>query len=388
MNNLQEPSQVTDTLATTTDHADRPTLRAPQAGARRDRRPLCQRWMIGVIVTLLALHGSAAHVRAQGPAIRYGAKVPQDVRLMYERGLNYLAKTQQENGAWPSGYGQGIGGICMLAFLANGEDPNFGPHSLVIRRALRGIIESQDANTGYIPSSMYCHGFGMLALAESYGAVDETQLWPAGKQTTRRRSIGKALELAVRAAITSQKNNRLGGWRYSPRDNSADTSVSGAVLIGLLAARNAGIEVSDKSIDRALEYYKGATSDHGTVAYASGMGGMGQSMNRSSIATLVYSIGKRKKWSEYTATLDYITGNLEHQESGYPFYFRYYMSQALFQGDFDAWTKWKRENTRILKEIQQDDGSFQGGHGGPQYSTAMALLSLALDYRFLPIYER
>jgi hypothetical protein len=188
--------------------------------------------------------------------------------------------------------------------------------------------------------------------------------------------------------VTAQKNNQAGGWRYSPRDSNADTSVSGAVLVGLLAARNAGVEVPDDCIDRALDYYRNSTADNGVVAYSGGMGGMGQSMNRSSIATLVYAIGKRKDWPEYDATLGYITGNLEHQESGYPYYFRYYMSQALFQGDFEAWTKWKRENTRALKSMQLDDGSFPGGHGGPQYATAMALLSLALDYRFLPIYER
>ncbi len=308
--------------------------------------------------------------------------------MIYTRGLDFLVKTQQPDGAWPSGYGHGISGICLTAFLANGEDPNYGPHSLVIRRALRGLIESQDPRTGYIPNSMYCHGFGMLALAESYGAVDESQLWPNDADAARKRSIGQALELAVRCAVTSQKRNQAGGWRYSPQDTNADTSVSGAVLVGLLAARNAGIEVPDECIDRALEYYRSSTGDNGVVAYTGGMGGMGESMNRSSIATLVYAIGKRKDWKEYQATLGYIAGKLEHQESGYPYYFRYYMSQALFQGDFDAWTKWKRENTRILKTMQQDDGSFLGGHGGPQYATAMALLSLALDYRFLPIYER
>lgn len=346
------------------------------------------RWLLVTLLITAAIAGSTVSARAQGPSVRYGTKVPQDVRMIYDRGLNYLAKTQQESGAWPSGYGQGITGICLLAFLANGEDPNFGPHSLVIRRGLRGIIESQDANTGYIPNSMYCHGFGMLALAETYGAVDETQLWPDDYPVNRKRSIGEALELAVRTAVTAQKNNQAGGWRYSPRDSSADTSVSGAVLVGLLAARNAGIEVPDQCIDRALDYYRNSTGDNGTVAYSGGMGGMGESMNRSSIATLVYSIGKRKDWKEYEATLGYISSRLEHQESGYPFYFRYYMSQALFQGDFEAWTKWKQENIRALKAQQMDDGSFQGGHGGPQYATAMALLSLALDYRFLPIYER
>jgi hypothetical protein len=82
-----------------------------------------------------------------------------------------------------------------------------------------------------------------------------------------------------------------------------------------------------------------------------------------------------------------LTTRLEHQEPGYPFYFRYYMAQALFQGDFDSWKKWNRETIRLLKGMQSDKGSFQGGHG-EAYATSMSLLALALNYRFLPIYER
>jgi hypothetical protein len=123
------------------------------------------------------------------------------------------------------------------------------------------------------------------------------------------------------------------------------------------------------------------------VAYSGGVGGHGESMNRSAIATLVYAVGKRKDWPEFKATLEHITTRLDHQESGYPEYFRYYMAQALFQGDYDAWLKWKQENVLVLRDLQQDDGSFQSGHGNA-YATAMSLLSLALDYRFLPIYER
>src|SRR5205814_7357184 len=99
-----------------------------------------------------------------------------------------------------------------------GEDPNFGPYSNHVRKALRSIISSQDAQTGFFGqsmghSSMYHHGFAMLGLAEAYGAVDERNLWPDRKGS---RSIGQALELAVRAAITSQKKNPSGAWRYSP----------------------------------------------------------------------------------------------------------------------------------------------------------------------------
>jgi hypothetical protein len=274
-----------------------------------------------------------------------------------------------------------------MAFLASGEDPNFGRYSQNIRRGVRAMILAQDANTGYLGSSMYHHGFSTLGLSEAYGAVDETLLWDGSEAAGRKRSIGQSLELAVRCAITSQKNNQWGGWRYSPSDRNADTSVSGAVLVGLLAARNAGIEVPDEVMDKALNYFKTSTSDTGIVAYSGGVGGFGESMNRSSIGSLVLAIGKRKDWKEYKASLGYISGRLEHQEQGYPYYNRYYMAQALFQGDFEAWEKWNSHTTEVLRNRQEDDGSFPSQHGAP-YGTAMSLLALALNYRFLPIYER
>ena len=326
-------------------------------------RPARCPWAV-LVLAIMVVGPRLPQLNAQTPPVRYGTNVPQDVKIIYERGLRYLAMTQRDDGNWQSPYSSGITGICLMAFLANGEDPNFGQYRLNVRKAVRAIISSQDATTGYIPNSMYCHGFGMLALAEAYGSVDDSQLWSDVAGLENRRSIGEALELAVRCAVTAQKNSRQGGWRYTPRDDSADTSVSGAVLVGLLAARNAGIEVPDQSINSALEYYRNSTSDSGIVAYTGGLGGMGQSMNRSAVATLVYAIGKRKHWQEYEATLGYITTRLEHSETGYPFYFRYYMSQALFQGDFEAWTKWKRENTRVLKETQLDDGRFEGGRPG------------------------
>ena len=236
---------------------------------------------------------------------------------------------------------------------------------------------------------MYNHGFAMLGLAEAYGAVDEELLWGDASPRGSTRSIAAALELAVRCSVTSQKGNKWGGWRYNPTDTTnADTSVSGAVLMGLLATRNAGIEVPDESIDRALAYYKTCTSSGGEVAYTAGRGGgPGLSMNRAAVATLVYAVGKRKDWREYEATLGHISKQLDHQDPGYPDYFRYYMAQALFQADLDIWTRWDRENTRVLMDLQQDDGSFSSSHGAA-YGTGMSLLSLALNFRFLPIYER
>jgi hypothetical protein len=329
-----------------------------------------------------------ASVRGQVPGARFGEVVPRDVREMYDRGIQYLAAKQTEKGEWTGGgYEDGPGpvGLGLMVFLASGEDPNFGLYSNHVRRSLRYLITAQDAGTGIMGQSMYHHGFAMLGLAEAYGAVDERNLWPDGKGP---RSIGQALELAVRAAVTSQKKNSLGGWRYSPDANDADTSVSGAVLVGLLAARNAGIEVPDGSIDRAIAFYKSMTAPSGQVAYAGGMGGFDESIARISIATLVFAVSRRKDLPEYKASLGYLRQRLEQQsQHQWLEYGRYYQAQALFQGDIDAWEKWNKLLIRQLKQAQKPDGSFQGQFG-PSLTTSFSLLALALNYRFLPIYER
>lgn len=342
-----------------------------------------------MIKPLLILLGLASGLmlpepgRAQDPALRFGGQIPPEVDLIYERGLEWLAAKQSEDGGWNDGNaGAGVNGLCVMAFLASGEDPNFGRWARPVRRAVRHILQSQDATTGYMPNSMYHHGFAMLALAECYGALDESLLWEGAAKPGR--SLAAALDLAIRCASTSQKKNRWGGWRYTPDATDADTSVTGAMLMGLLAARNAGMEVPDDTVNAALEYMRRSTGRDGSVAYSGGMGGMGGSMNRTAIATLVAAVSKQKDPQKYPATLKMLTTNLEHREGNYPEYFRYYMAQALFQGDYEAWQKWNAMTIRQLQGSQADDGGFSS----TSYSTAMSLLALALNYRFLPIYER
>ena len=337
-----------------------------------------------VAVVLLFVTGRVA--TAQLTDVRYGEVVPRDVREMYDRGLQYLASTQSEKGDWAGGQtGPGVTGLALMVFLASGEDPNFGLYSNHVRRAARSLISDQNAGTGFLGNSMYHHGFGMLGLAEAYGAVDERNLWPDRKDG---RSIGQALELAVRAAVTSQKKNSMGAWRYSPDANDADTSVSGSVLVGLLAARNAGIEVPDEAIDKAISYYKQSTSNSGQVAYSGGIGGFDESIARISIGTLVFAVARRKDLPQFKAALGYLKNKLEQPAgANYPEYTRYYEAQALFQGDVEAWEKWNKLLIRQLKQVQRPNGSFDGQFGTP-VATSMSLLALALNYRFLPIYER
>ena len=327
--------------------------------------------------------------------LRFGGRIPPEVNRIYERGLKFLVQSQGKDGGWGEGrsshYRNGVTALCIMAFLSCGEDPNFGRYSVSLQRALRNLIRAQDTKTGYFDSSMYDHGFAMLALAEAYGAVDDRILWKKAsrKEIGKNRSIGKALELAVQCAVTSQNSNPNGAWRYSPDATDADTSVAGAVLVGLLAARNAGIAIPDTNIDHALEYFSLMTGDDGSVGY-SGIGSSGRSLARSSIANLVYSVGKHKDWEEHKLTLEYLKKNMFERTSSHwsQEYSNYYLAQALFQSDFEAWEKWNAETIDHLASNQRDDGSFDFQSHGVAYSTSMSLLALALNYRFLPVYER
>lgn len=356
-------------------------------------------WFLTILVGLISFSGLAAQdgVEELGPTI--GQRVPQEVRAMYRKGLKYLSEKQKEDGSWPtkSGFGSdtaGVSAICTLAFLSSGEDPNFGRYASQIRRGVRHIIEAQHPKSGLFKGNTYDYGFALLLLAEAYGAVDDQLLWAGVKDTSRKRTIGEALELAVRAAIVPKERERLihKSWYStgsSPGEGVPDTSVAGSVLVGLLAARNAGIEVPDDTIDKAIAYFEFMTNDDGTVGYMTNpASAYGNSMARSSITTLVLAIGKRKDSKAYTACRDYIVDNLELDYETHIYYGRYYMAQALFQSDYEAWKKWNRMIIIKTRNDQNEDGSLGKSTYGSNYSTGISLLSLALNFRILPVYER
>lgn len=338
-------------------------------------------------LTFLACFGTSQVAQAVQD-VREGSPILPAHRSMYERGLGFLLEKQSKNGSFEGD--AGVTGICVMALLASGDDPNFGRYADAVQRGVAWMVKTQNSSTGQLGSGMYQHGFAMLCLADCYGAVDDRLMRAkVGKESLR--TIGEALELAVRCAVTSQEKNPFRAWRYSPSSTDADTSAAGAVLMGLLGARNSGIAVPDSSIDGALDYFSTMTSSDGDVGY-SGIGSFGQSKARSSISALVFAVAKRRKEAAYIAAAEKIVLSRDGPNGGWghPCYTRYYVSQALFQADYAAWRDWSISNTRDLIGRQADDGSISlgGASHGPAYQTGMLLLSAALDFTLLPIYER
>jgi squalene cyclase len=304
---------------------------------------------------------------------RNNDQISPQLEQMYNQGLNYLAISQNEQGCWEGSYGEdpGVVGLAVIAFLAHGEDSNSGPYVKVIHSAINYIVASQNVNNGYIGTNMYSHGFATSALAEAYGMVNEEKIAP---------TLKKAIELI----LSAQSLNYFKAWRYTPDATDADVSVTGCQLVALLTARNAGISIPNESIENGLSYLEKCRSSEGSYGYTSAGGGK---PTLTAIGSLCFSLAKKKEKQHYIASLNYLKEHLNFREQYYPYYFEYYMSQALFHADEKIWAEWNSKNIKLLSTTQSPDGSWPGKIG-ETFNTAGALLSLALNYRFLPIYEK
>jgi hypothetical protein len=217
---------------------------------------------------------------------------------------------------------------------------------------------------------MYNHGFSTLALAEAYGYVHDDR-------------IGPALQKAVDLILSAQSHNPSNAWRYSPDSPDADTTVSGAQMVALFAARNAGIGVPEDAIRKALRFFAECQTPDGGIGYTAAGGPDGA---RTAIGALVFSLARQQRSAAFRSAIDYLDAN-PTDEGGYHQYYLYYAAQAYFRVSARAFDAWNAQNVKSLASTQLDDGSWSSGLG-PTFSTAASLLSLALNYRLLPIYER
>ncbi|MCW1886502.1 terpene cyclase/mutase family protein [Luteolibacter flavescens] len=316
---------------------------------------------------------TALPVVAQNLPRRPDDPIPPQVDAMYERGLAYLAKSQNARGSWDDSMGSepGVVALCVVAFLAHGEDPNHGPYAKNISKGIDYLLSQQNSTNGYIGNSMYNHGFATLALAEAYGCVENPKIAPA-------------LQKSVELILSAQKRNNSKAWRYTPDSTDSDTTVSGCQLVALYAARNAGLPVPEEALKSGLAYMARCRGSDGGYGYTSASG---PKPTLTAIGVLCLALAKDKEGKGFQSSLDYLKKNLNYRDRHYPYYFEYYMSQALFHAEPETWNDWNAQNIRYLSTIQSRDGSWPGNKG-QSFNTAGSLLSLALNYRFLPIYEK
>jgi hypothetical protein len=351
---------------------------------------------ITVILALVFCVQPAIHCRAQDlpPS---DARRPSDPRIdqALRRALDHLRKAQQPSGAWTLGDGReatSITSLAVLAFLACGHLPGEpGPYREAIDRGIRYVVDRQQANgllaTNTINGPMYCHGISTLMLAEVVGMIHDEQLSRQARQ-----ALARGVEVILRAQAISKRNDQQGGWRYQPDSNDSDLSVTGWQVMALRAARYAGCSVPADAIERAVGFVRRCAHENGGFGYQPG-GGPNNPRTGTGILSLelcgAHLEPESIKGAEYLLRKE----NAPRWSSPYFFYEVYYVPQALFQVGDRYFLPYYPGLVRILLEHQGRDGSWLSNDGndrtgGRSYCTAMAVLALAVEHRYLPIYQR
>jgi hypothetical protein len=275
-----------------------------------------------------------------------------------------------------------------MAFLSAGHVPGEGPYGETVEKGIRAVLKAQHAN-GLIAAEggheMYHHGICTLMLAEVAGMTEG----PLADE------VRKKLEKAVAVILKGQRSGGVhrGGWRYTVHGYDSDISVTGWQVMALRAAKNLGCDVPPEAIDRAIEYMKRCQdSASGGFRYFPG-GPLTVPCTGTSILGLEICGKDQHRSPEVLKAAGYLLKNPPQWGQTHFFYSVYYCSQATFQLGGQYWNSYREQLHKVLFANMSDSGGWYGRDSegriyGPNYCTAMGVLALAVEYRFLPIYQR
>lgn len=314
------------------------------------------------------------------------------IKSSVDEGLQWLAEQQNDDGSWTAKTGYklnesykgtraknvGITGLAGLSFLSAGHFPGRGKYGDVVEDAVAFIIDKTDPDTGYInhgKSRMYEHSFAALFLAEVYGMTGNEEV---------RDVLRDAVDLIIHA------QNQEGGWRYQPRPNKADISVTVTSLQTLRAANNVGISVPRSTIEKAMEYISGCYRRDGAFYYQN------RRMSRTSWALTASGIVALQSAGEYESarverSIEWLWQNVRSNRiawgSYHYFYGHYYSAQAFYQSGMEQFVTYYEQFANEILPRQQEPGNWTD-EVSPVYATSMATLILQIPVRYLPIFQK
>ncbi|MCL2640300.1 MAG: terpene cyclase/mutase family protein [Phycisphaerales bacterium] len=350
-----------------------------------------RKWMACVLV--VAVGGMVGGARAEEPG---GGILPKHVtpktQASIQKGLTWLAKTQDKDGSYTSqrdgqSYPYAMTALAGMAFLANGNTPSRGPYAENVARIVEylmsnphptGLITGPTQEQGY---SMYGHGFSLMFLASCYGMETDDRT-----RAKMKRFIENGILLTARAS-------RNGGWCYTPGSGD-EGSVTVTQMQALRAARNAGFTIPKGTIEDAVRYLERCKTAEGGICYSLGSGGDTRlPISAAAIATL-YNAGEYdSKLAE--SCLAYVHKQFSIQKDpfggmggmGHDFYTNVYAAQAFYQAGDKYWEEYFPKARDSLIRAQAADGAWSRDTG-PVFSTSTGLIILQLPYKYLPIYQR
>jgi hypothetical protein len=318
------------------------------------------------------------------------------------RATQYLLEQQDKNDGSISNKQRNETAMTSLSILAlaslGHQEGDHTPEGQALKKGLAYILKQDvQEKDGYFGqkdgSRMYGHGITTLTLAEMLGMGMDAQ-----QDELIRDKCRKGLELILRAQKVPKNEASRGGWRYTPDTSESDMSVTVWQTMALRAAKNAGLDVPKGAIEDAVRYIKRCYQPDDEKKGVGKMGGFGYQGKGRELSTTAEGLLALQVCGEYEseevlpASERLLKSGLTENEK-WLYYLTYYYAQGMYQRGGKHAEEGRRVVADLLLPLQGRDGSWEGKGGeerggGKVYSTAMAVLSLAVKNHFLPIYQR
>lgn len=361
--------------------------------------------MIRVFLTVACVALCAADANGEETAIRLKYQARLDAAV--DRGLAFLAQNQIDERAAqemerpelvgsfrsPAVPGNtGITSLAVMAFLARGHVPGAGIYGDMLNRGIDYVL-SQQLDNGLLISNdragrttglMYAHSISTLLLCEVSGMVD------LQRQNRIDQVLPRALLVLLQAQKVPKSESNTGGWRYVPGTTESDLSLTGWSIMALRAAKLNGAAIPDEHIEMAVSYILSCRAPDGGFSYLSGSGQASTSMT--GIAVLCLELCGEHGNQNLIDAGDYILQHPPTMATRHRYYAFYYCGQAMFQLGGKHWNQFAPYMYDRLLDDQLENGSWTYPEGGYRYNTTypttLAILTLTVSARQLPIYQR
>lgn len=313
-----------------------------------------------------------------------------DVDDSIEKGLKWLVGQQDVTfGFFRGRLKYTYTGLSCIALMASGHFPGRSKYGENLRKGILYLAKEAVKNNGYLGGDggrMYGHGICTLALTEAYGMLNYDK---------ENKKIREGLDAALKLILGSQVRNRnthFGGWRYQPNSKDSDLSITVWQVLALRSAQNCQLAVPDQAIKDALDYVRKSFSPRVPgFTYQPGNHGNSNSMRSAGVVCmLALGADKNKDDKEkITRSAEFLLTVDPNKSKRHFFYQSYYLATAANMMGEKYRNKLLPKLERLLIRLQNKSGDFQknGGYDGGVYSTAFAIICLAVRYQYLPIYQ-
>ena len=247
-------------------------------------------------------------------------------------------------------------------------------------------MKNQQKN-GNLGGTFYGHALGVMALCEAYALTGDEDM-------------RASCQLAVKYMLDGQ--HAAGGWRYGPKQDG-DLSATGWIFLAIRTAQLSGVTIGKSYLDKAEKFIE-SCGNGPSQAKQSRYGyqkGTDATLTLSAVGLLAREyLGWKADDPNLVAGCKYLMENLppDSGDALGTMYYYYYATQVLHHvegQDFDLWNLRMREHLlRTQARSGHEEGSWRpdgvdwGKQGGRIYSTSLALLTLQVYYRHLPLYRR